>query len=432
MPTSAGRLVSISSTSRWDYCVARVAKAAGQILRRGGSIVVFCDNCKTARMDGPEYCPTCGGPLRAVADVVEGKKSKPGEAFTPAEPVELDLGGEKPEVVGKSFEKPSARKPCPNPVGLWAEVRESGKLTYNGKSQTLEQWAKETGLSIKTIKNRITRRFTVDRVLYVPSLGGAPIEKRLQGDTHTFTFQGETLSLVEWSRKLGIQYATLYDRINRGWPVERAFTEPLEEETVLEFQGRRQTINEWSDEIGVTPAAIRKRMRKGFSIERVLAAGEGDAEPSKRLWGTGTIRERGGGFEVTIRSHGVRKTATFATRELAQVALDAAVERKDVAKANGLVAAVVRSQPITEATPVNQTLQPYIDAASKLREDGVLAPVSVIDPPEMNILESVRQWREQGLELRARLQKECDALLDRADELGKAMNAIDTALEHGK
>lgn len=42
------------------------------------------------------------------------------------------------------------------------------------------------------------------------------------------TYNGETLTMAQWSRKLSINYLTLSNRLNRnGWPIERAFTEPV-------------------------------------------------------------------------------------------------------------------------------------------------------------------------------------------------------------
>lgn len=39
-------------------------------------------------------------------------------------------------------------------------------------------------------------------------------------------YQGQVRTIAEWSEVLGLHYRTLNNRINRGWTVERAFTEP--------------------------------------------------------------------------------------------------------------------------------------------------------------------------------------------------------------
>jgi len=53
--------------------------------------------------------------------------------------------------------------------------------------------------------------------------------------THWITFQGITLCLKDWAKKVGLKRVTLKDRINRyGWSIERALTEPA-------FKGKNQT-----------------------------------------------------------------------------------------------------------------------------------------------------------------------------------------------
>lgn len=40
------------------------------------------------------------------------------------------------------------------------------------------------------------------------------------------TYNGETRTLAEWARHLGVDYKNLHHRLNTGWTVERAFTQP--------------------------------------------------------------------------------------------------------------------------------------------------------------------------------------------------------------
>lgn len=46
-------------------------------------------------------------------------------------------------------------------------------------------------------------------------------------NSHHVTFQGETLTVAEWARRLGLRPDTLLYRLRAGWPVERALTTPL-------------------------------------------------------------------------------------------------------------------------------------------------------------------------------------------------------------
>jgi hypothetical protein len=98
------------------------------------------------------------------------------------------------------------------------------------------------------------------------------IERRLTGEVHRYTFQGKTLSLVQWAKEVGIPYATLYYRISNGWTIERALTESLEEERVVEFQGKKLTISGWAKELGIAGPVIRRRLHKGWPLERALSA----------------------------------------------------------------------------------------------------------------------------------------------------------------
>jgi hypothetical protein len=52
-------------------------------------------------------------------------------------------------------------------------------------------------------------------------------QNRNRSDNHFVTFQGETLCLTDWARRVGIGKATLRRRIMAGWSVERALTEPV-------------------------------------------------------------------------------------------------------------------------------------------------------------------------------------------------------------
>jgi hypothetical protein len=43
---------------------------------------------------------------------------------------------------------------------------------------------------------------------------------------NAITFNGETLSMTQWAKRVGISRKSLYDRIALGWPVEKALTLP--------------------------------------------------------------------------------------------------------------------------------------------------------------------------------------------------------------
>lgn len=48
-----------------------------------------------------------------------------------------------------------------------------------------------------------------------------------RSNNHLLTYKGETKTMMEWSRSLGINYTTLRRRIRAGWSVENAIEIPI-------------------------------------------------------------------------------------------------------------------------------------------------------------------------------------------------------------
>ena len=48
-----------------------------------------------------------------------------------------------------------------------------------------------------------------------------------RSNNHYIEFRGETKTMMEWSKVLGMRYTTLRRRINSGWDVEKAFLTPI-------------------------------------------------------------------------------------------------------------------------------------------------------------------------------------------------------------
>ena len=47
-------------------------------------------------------------------------------------------------------------------------------------------------------------------------------------DNNTLTYNGLTLTMMEWSERLNINFKTLARRIYHGWPVEKALMTPVD------------------------------------------------------------------------------------------------------------------------------------------------------------------------------------------------------------
>jgi hypothetical protein len=89
------------------------------------------------------------------------------------------------------------------------------------------------------------------------------------------TFNGETKTVSQWARELGVKTRTLHARIFRhGIPLERALVKGLVHARTchfLEAHGRCQTITEWSRELGINPQTLCERIKRGWPPEMVLS-----------------------------------------------------------------------------------------------------------------------------------------------------------------
>lgn len=90
------------------------------------------------------------------------------------------------------------------------------------------------------------------------------------------TFNGETLLMVDWSKRMGFKPATLAGRFARGWTVERAMTTPEARSRVridnrtLTFGGETRCLADWSERLGFNKSLIQNRLRQGWSVEAIL------------------------------------------------------------------------------------------------------------------------------------------------------------------
>lgn len=102
--------------------------------------------------------------------------------------------------------------------------RQGYKITYTafGEEHTLKEWSRKTGIPYTTLYNRILLRdMTLEQAIEAPLIGG--VQPKL------YDFHGEKLSLTQIALKLGMNRNTLRRRLERGWTFDDATGRPVEE-----------------------------------------------------------------------------------------------------------------------------------------------------------------------------------------------------------
>lgn len=110
-------------------------------------------------------------------------------------------------------------------------------------------------------------------------------QQREKEATKKYEFNGRTQCLFEWADELGVTWSTLWGRLNRGWSVERAFTEPAAgrrgrgspqtKDKLLEYQGRTQTLAQWAAEFDLNISTMIERVWGRWPMERIASTPQG-------------------------------------------------------------------------------------------------------------------------------------------------------------
>jgi hypothetical protein len=210
------------------------------------------------------------------------------------------------------------------------------KITFQGRTQSLDKWAKEVGLKDRNSLYRRIQRWGVEEALTRPvkkELDPATIyeirkdhilsndemgkkfdlppqrirhirkgytyknihpeliwkdmyKERLYDAPHAkkITYQGKEMKLTDWAKEVNIPYQTISKRIKAGWSIGEALglVKPEKKEPqdylknkTLEYNGRSATYEEWSELTGLPVTTINSRVLAQWPTKAVLFAKEG-------------------------------------------------------------------------------------------------------------------------------------------------------------
>lgn len=170
-------------------------------------------------------------------------------------------------------------------------------ITHAGETLSVSEWSKRTGLQCETLLNRIRAGWTYEQVVTLPK-GARPSVARVRQQplpthratrtkprarrtpTNLITFNGTSLTVSGWAKRVGIGRTALHNRLKQGWPLERALTEgpapmgPCGEP--LEFNGEALPAKEWAKRLGIPVNTFQKRLsRSGRNVGLALTMPKG-------------------------------------------------------------------------------------------------------------------------------------------------------------
>jgi len=80
-------------------------------------------------------------------------------------------------------------------------------MTHAGKTQTMQEWSEELGITSSTISWRLQRGWSDEQCL----LG------RPQKNGRFITYSGTTKNIMDWCTELKLNYTTVHRRFEKGW-----------------------------------------------------------------------------------------------------------------------------------------------------------------------------------------------------------------------
>lgn len=102
--------------------------------------------------------------------------------------------------------------------------RNNHYLTYKGQTHPVTEWADILGIDKGTLESRVNRYgWSIERAFMTPVRKNNRI-----GANRYLTFDNRTQTITEWAKELKMNFTTLYSRVfNYHWSVEKALETPV-------------------------------------------------------------------------------------------------------------------------------------------------------------------------------------------------------------
>lgn len=141
----------------------------------------------------------------------------------------------------------------------------SVKLTLNGKTMYMTEWAEELNIDKTTLSWRYNQGWSHEKILTT----------KTNDREVKITYNNETRTMSEWAVILGVPKSRLSNRKFRGWTdkeiIEGKRENPhIRAKVFLEYDGERKSLKEWSDILGVEYKTLHYRYIHGWDNKEVL------------------------------------------------------------------------------------------------------------------------------------------------------------------
>lgn len=149
-------------------------------------------------------------------------------------------------------------------------------ISHDGKSLTIAEWASQRKLTPEAILARIKIGWSIPDAIDTPKGKRRKRKVPRQRDASKLSYNGESLSIKEWSEKAGFSKDLIRGRLRMGWSIKDALTKPCNKQCKgatakkLEHDGELLTTKEWAQKTGLSYGLINNRLRSGWSVARAL------------------------------------------------------------------------------------------------------------------------------------------------------------------
>ena len=140
----------------------------------------------------------------------------------------------------------------------------SVKLTLNGITMYMTEWAEELNIDKTTLSWRYKQGWSDEKILTTK-----PSDREIK-----ITYKNETHTMSEWSKILNIPKSRLSNRKRRGWTDKETIEGKRENvnrsKVFIEYNGSRKSLKDWAEELGLNYKTLHYRYKKGFDAKSIL------------------------------------------------------------------------------------------------------------------------------------------------------------------